>query len=121
MKPFAHTLAAACSYVITAYGHSSGCGQELQTGQHLLLVACRSSSPNHASLHLVLGTQASARQREAALQAQLSGVRREFGSRQRLVMKVLASRAGEVGTQGAETRQLLAALDYSGYFQGLES
>jgi hypothetical protein len=62
--------------------------------------------------------QAAARQqREAVLRAQLAGVRREFTSRQRLLVRVLASRAGEVGVQAGEMLHLLMALDYNSFFQ----
>eukprot|EP00887_Chlorella_sp_A99_P001169 scaffold14.g1169.t1 len=55
-------------------------------------------------------------QRQAGVEQQLAVLAREYGSRQRLLLRVLAAKAAEAGSHADELRQLLGALDYNGWF-----
>ena len=55
--------------------------------------------------------------RSAELAAHLATLRREFGNRQRLLLRVLATKAAEAGSHADELRQLLGALDFNRFFE----
>jgi hypothetical protein len=61
--------------------------------------------------------KADLQRRAAELAGQLAGLRREFGNRQRLLLRVLATKAAEAGSHADELRQLLGALDFNRYFE----
>ena len=91
----------------------AGQPQELISASGPLECAAERSTAFIPSQHLPCApaapAQAAARQREAALRAQLAGVRRDFGSRQRLLVRVLASRASEPGSQVSRAALLCCA------------
>jgi hypothetical protein len=61
--------------------------------------------------------KADLQRRAAELAGQLAALRREFGNRQRLLLRVLATKAAEAGSHADELRQLLGALDFNRYFE----
>ncbi|KAL4854307.1 Gamma-tubulin complex component 6 [Chlorella vulgaris] len=63
------------------------------------------------------GRRAELQRRSVDASQQLARLRRDFGNRRRLLLRVLATKAAEAGSHADELRQLLAALDFNAFFE----
>jgi hypothetical protein len=63
------------------------------------------------------GRRAELQRRAVDASQQLARLRRDFGNRRRLLLRVLATKAAEAGSHADELRQLLAALDFNAFFE----
>lgn len=81
-------------------------GDDQQPAQHAGPARPQLAAARRAELQRV-GAEAAQR---------LGALRREFGSRQRLLLRVLSTKAAEAGSHADELRQLLGALDFNGHF-----
>ena len=66
-----------------------------------------------------LVSRAELQRRAADVASRLALLRREFGSRQRLFVRVLQTKAGEAGSHADELRRLLGAVDGNRWFEGI--
>ncbi|PRW51046.1 gamma-tubulin complex component 5-like [Chlorella sorokiniana] len=67
--------------------------------------------------HLTAARRAELPRRGGEATRQLAALRKEFGNRQRLLLRVLSTKAAEAGSHADELRQLLGALDFSRWFE----
>jgi hypothetical protein len=63
------------------------------------------------------GRRAELQRRAADASAALARLRRDYANRQRLLLRVLATKAAEAGSHADELRQLLGALDYNRHYE----
>ena len=70
-----------------------------------------------AGLQWAAARRAELQRRGADAARALGALRREYGQRQRLLLRVLSTKAAEAGSHADELRQLLGALDFSRHYE----
>lgn len=70
-----------------------------------------------AGLQWAAARRAELQRRAGEVSRALGALRREWGQRHRLLLRVLSTKAAEAGSHADELRQLLGALDYSRWYE----